>query len=216
MDFGLIALSCRNRGKLAPDGRYLLWLAMFSILASVLLLAAQLNPALTLQKVPQPALPKINENACPFEGCQFGKWTAQQSVILYSTWKPDGKVVRTVAKREAVTALTGIYVTFEPAQIEVTAPIAQYGLKPGDTVFAYMNLGEGFFNAWFNGYWVEEFDGSGVKYPDGEGCSRNCNAIMRKPGRSEWWVKIQTKDGVVGWTKNVEDFDGKDALAGSY
>jgi hypothetical protein len=77
-----------------------------------------------------------------------------------------------------------------------------------------MNLGEGFFNAWFNGYLVEEFDGSGIEASDGSGCQRNCNAKLLKPGRGEWWIKIRTKDGTIGWTKDGNRFDGSDALAG--
>lgn len=160
-------------------------------------------------------MPKIDENACPFEGCQFGKWTALRSVSLYSTWKPERKVLRRVAKGETVTALTGINITFEPIEIEVTAPIPEYGLKPGDRVFGYMNRGEGVFNAWFNGYWVEDFDGNGVQDPSGSGCRRNCQAVVRKQGRAEWWVKVKTKEGVVGWTKDSSSFDGTDALAGA-
>jgi hypothetical protein len=34
-------------------------------------------------------------------------------------------------------------------------------------------------------------------------------------GRVEWWVKIRTKDGVIGWTKESEKFSGKDAWFGS-
>jgi len=63
----------------------------------LLLLAPQLNPALTPQKAPQPALPKIDQNACPFEGCQFGTWTAREQVQLFSTWKSGGKQVATIA-----------------------------------------------------------------------------------------------------------------------
>ena len=66
----------------------------------------QLNPELTPQRAPQPALPKIDENACPFEGCRFGAWTATDQVQLYSTWKTDRKPVVTLAKGEAVTAVT--------------------------------------------------------------------------------------------------------------
>ena len=183
---------------------------MHSILtALILLMAAQLDPALTPQKAVKPALPKINENACPFEGCQFGAWTATDDLQLYSTWKEDRKPVAKLSKGAPVTAVTGIHITFEPDEIQVTAAIAQYGLKPGDTVFGYMNLGEGFFNAWFNGYWVEDFDGSGV---DGFGCERKCNAKLLKAGHSEWWVEIKTKDGVIGWTQETTKFDGKDAL----
>lgn len=191
--------------------RVLPWysLPMFQILLATALLAAQLNPSLTPQAAPKPALPKIDQNACPFEGCQFSKWTVSEPVQLYSTWKPERTRARMLRKGEVVTALTGIHITLEPAEIKVTAPIPDYGLKPGDTVFGYMNLGEGFFNAWFNGQWVAEFDGSGI---DGAGCNRNCNAKLVKPGQYEWWVKIKTKDGAIGWTKDTDKFAGKDAL----
>ncbi len=183
---------------------------MLSILGVLILLAApQLDPALIPQKAPKPSLPKINENACPFEGCQFGAWTATEDVQLYSTWKEDSKPVAKISKGELVTAVTGIHITFEPDEIQVTAPSPQYGLKSGDTVFGYMNLGEGFFNAWFNGYWVEDFDGSGV---DGLGCEKKCNAKLLKQGHSEWWVEIKAKDGTLGWTQETARFDGKDVL----
>jgi hypothetical protein len=87
-------------------------------------------------------------------------------------------------------------------------------LKPGDIVFGYMYYGEGVFSAWFNGYWAEQFDGSGITYPNGSGCNRNCTAKLLKPGRTEWWVEIKTKSGTTGWTQETEKFDGKDALGG--
>jgi hypothetical protein len=80
-------------------------------------------------------LPKIDEYACPFEGCQFGKWTASERVQIYSTWKADRKALGSVEKGETVQALTGIHITFEPEEIQVTAPMPQYRLKPDDMVF---------------------------------------------------------------------------------
>src|SRR5690349_11625931 len=134
----------------------------FAFSLFIFLCAAQVNPALTPRKAPKPTLPKVDEKACPFEGCQFGAWTALKPVQLYTTWKPERKPLRALTKGERVTALTGVNITLEAAEIEVTAPIPDYGLKPGDRVFGYMNLGEGFFNAWFSGLWVDEFDGSGT------------------------------------------------------
>lgn len=195
------------------SGSNLLWLTMLSIVGLyLLLLAPQLNPALTPQTAPKPALPKIDQNACPFEGCQFGPWTAREQVQLFSTWKSGRKQVATISKGEKVTAITGVHVTAEPSESQITTPIPQYGLKPGDIIFGYMNLGEGVFNAWFNGYWVEDFDGSGI---DGLGCSRKCNAKLIKPGRFEWWVEIKTKNGGLAWTRDGDKFDGTDALGGS-
>lgn len=187
---------------------------MLKTLALLFLLAAQLDPSLTPHKAPKPALPKVDENACPFEGCQFGSWTSTGPVQLYSTWKEGRKPVARVTKGEVVTAVTGVDITFEPFEIDVTAPMPNYGLKPGDKIFGYRNYGEGYFSAWFNGYWVEQFDGSRIVDQDGSGCSRNCAAKIVKRGRSEWWVEIKTKDGMSGWTQQTDKFDGKDALAG--
>jgi hypothetical protein len=187
---------------------------MFPIFLLLAFLGAQLNPGLLPQKAARPTLPKIDRNACPFEGCQFGTWTARHGLVIYQTQGARARAISTVQRGEEVTALTGVVITFQPSEILVTAPIPDYGLKPGDIILGYMYLGEGVFNAWFNGYWVEQFDGSAVKWLDGSGCSRNCNAKYIKPGRFEWWVKIKTKKGMVGWTKETGAFDGKDALAG--
>ena len=187
---------------------------MGALLGAVALLwVAQFDPRLTPQPAPQPALPKIDEKACPFEGCQFGKWTVTEPVQLYSTWRPRRGRVRILNKGEVVTGVTGVYITYEPSEIEVTAPMPQYGLVPGDMVYGYMNIGEGFFNAWFKGQWVEEFDGSTIEAPPDGGCNRNCSGRLLKEARVEWWVGIRTEDGVTGWTKESEKFDGKDALA---
>lgn len=189
----------------------ILWnmLTIFALLA--LLTVPQLDPALTPHKAAKPALPKIDENACPFEGCQFGAWTATAAVQLFSSWKDDRKPVTMLSKGETITAITGVHITFEPSEMQVTAPIPDYGLNPGDMIYGYVYKGEGVFNAWFNGYWVEDFDGSGVA---GAGCNRNCNAKLVKQGHVEWWVEIRTKDGQIGWTKDTDSFDGKDALSG--
>jgi len=194
---------------------FLSMLLVISLLLLLMLAPPQLDPSLTPHKAPQPPLPKIDENACPFEGCQFGTWTARQKVQLFSTWQSGRRPVTEVAEGEVLTAITGIHITIEPSEIQVTAPIPDYSLKPGDIVFGYMNHGEGTFSAWFNGYWVEEFDGSGIEDPKGSGCTHNCSAKLLKPGKTEWWVQMKTKGGLIGWTKETDKFDGKDSLAES-
>jgi len=185
-------------------------LAIFSLL--MLLAAPQLDPSLTPQRAPKPVLPKIDKNACPFEGCHFGVWRATGTVQLFSSWTEDRKPVATLSKGEGVAAITGVHITVKPSELKVTMPIPDYGLKPGDIVYGYMYKGEGVFSAWFNGYWVEDFDGSGVA---GAGCNRNCNAKLLREGRVEWWVQVKMKDGTTGWTKDTDNFDGKDALSGT-
>jgi hypothetical protein len=180
--------------------------------AAALLWVAQLDPSLVPHPAPQPAVPKIDRPACPFEGCRFGKWTVTEPVQLYSTWRTPRGRVRVLNQGEAVVGITGVHITFEPSEIEITAPMPQYGLVPGDRVFGYMNIGEGFFNAWFKGQWVEEFDGGTITAPNG-GCNRDCTGRMLKESRTEWWVGVKAEDGVTGWTKEWNKFDGIDALA---
>ena len=66
------------------------------------LAAGQLSPELMPHKAPKPALPKVDENACPFEGCQFGQWKARETAQLLSTWKAERKLIRQIKKGEAV------------------------------------------------------------------------------------------------------------------
>jgi hypothetical protein len=186
---------------------------MLVILSVLILLAApQLDSSLTPQPAPKPVLPKIDKNACPFEGCQFGAWTATDDVQLFSTWTEERKLVATISKGQQVTAITGVHITLASSEVQVTMPLPNYGLKPGDIVYGYMYKGEGVFSAWFNGYWVEDFDGSGVA---GAGCNRNCSAKLLREGRFEWWVQVKMKDGTTDWTKDTDRFDGKDALSGT-
>ena len=55
-----------------------------------------------------PALPKVEFDACPGEGCQFGKWTARQAVTVYSTWTAKRKPLAHLNPGEKVTAITGV------------------------------------------------------------------------------------------------------------
>ena len=156
-----------------------------------------------------PALPKIDHDACPFEGCVFGDWKARVQVRLYSTWELPRQPLRRVVERgEVVNAVTGVHITYAPDLIEVLKPLPQFGLKPGDTIRRYMTRGEGLADFWANGHWLGDFnlDGLDIKELGGFGCRRDCPARVKQQGKKEWWVEIKTTDGVVGWTKDASSF----------
>lgn len=79
----------------------------------------------------------INKHACPFECCQFGKWTARSAaaVVLYKA--PDAKALnRKIKKGETITALTG-ETHSKPVKAKVTHTWKgdeDHGLHVGDTV----------------------------------------------------------------------------------
>jgi hypothetical protein len=162
----------------------------------------------------EPSLPVIDENACPFEGCSVRKWIVIKDDTLFSSWKEDRKPVGSVKKGEIVTGLTGVHLTLQPDRIEVVKPIPELHLKPGDTFPRYMYQGEGFADIWVKGEWKKMYDCSFITEPDGSGCARNCSGKVASLGNKEWWVRVKTSKGLLGWVKEEGQFDCMDSLGG--
>jgi len=175
-------------------------------------LAGQARPA--NPSTPEPSLPVIDYNACPFEGCHFGKWIVSRDSTVYSTWRRGRKPVATLQKGQVVTGLTGVHITHAPDRIEVSSPIAELGLQPGDIILRYMYRGEGFADIWTKGQWKKEYDCGFITEKDGSGCSRDCPAKVISSGRKDWWVRVKTSQGSIGWTKVEGQFDCMDLLGG--
>ncbi len=162
--------------------------------------------------MPQPpALPKVDLNSCPFEGCQFGKWTATAKVVIYSSWESTRKPVASLAKGNEVTALTGVSVVFEPGKGVFNRDVPMYGASKGDPAYMYQNCGEGEVDLWVHGRFLKcadlKFSWHGV-----EGCRKDCDGRWLSMGRSEWWAQIRLKNGTTGWVLVNDNFGGVDAL----
>ena len=163
----------------------------------------------------EPPLPVIDENACPFEGCHFGKWIVVHDDTIYSSWQEDRKSVASIHKGEIVTGLTGVHITLAPDHIRVNQPIPDLGAQPGDVILRYMYRGEGTADIWVKGQWKKEYDCSFVQEKDGTGCmGDNCAAKVISAGRKEWWAKVKTEKNISGWTLVRDQFNCIDALGG--
>jgi hypothetical protein len=180
----------------------------------ILAVGLSAGQALTARPAPEPTLPVIDENACPFEGCTFRKWVVIRDVELFSTWKEGRQPVAKVSKGQIVTGETGVHVTWEPDRIQVQEPIPKLQVETGDTILRYMYLGEGFANIWAKGRWWKEYDCSFIVEKNGRGCLRGCAAKVVADGRKDWWVRVRTSQGSVGWTKAEDQFDCMDSLGG--
>ena len=156
----------------------------------------------------------IKYNACPFEGCHFGKWLVTRPSTIFTSWKEGRKPWVAVAKGDIVTGLTGVHLTYEPDRIEVLQPIPELNLKPGDIILRYMYHGEGAADISVNGQFIEEYDLSFVTEKDGLGCQRGCAARVVSEGRKEWWVRLKTAEGKIGWAKVEDQFNCMDSLGG--
>jgi hypothetical protein len=158
-----------------------------------------------------PALPKVDLNSCPFEGCQFGKWTAEQTVKMYSSWRPEREEMSQIAKGQEVTALTGVNVVIQPAKGVFTRDVPMFGAKAGDMLYSYQNCGEGAEDIWVHGRFIKCADPN-FSWKAGLGCDRDCNGRYLDLGKSEWWAQIRLSDGTTGWVLVNGNFDGTDGL----
>jgi hypothetical protein len=159
-----------------------------------------------------PKLPKVDLNSCPFEGCQFGKWTAKVTVVVYSTWESARKPIATLSKDDEVTALTGVNVVLQPGKGVFDRDVPLYGARKGDTAYMYQACGEGAVDIWVHGRFIKCAEPE-FSWEPGYGCQKNCDGRWLSLGKSEWWTRIRLKDGTTGWVLVESNFDGVDALA---
>jgi hypothetical protein len=162
----------------------------------------------------EPPLPVIDYKACPFEGCTFGKWIVTRDVALFSSWKEPRTPVATVKEGQIVTGITGVHITYEPDRIQVLQTIPELHLQPGDIIFRYMYRGEGFADIWAKGQFKREYDCTFITEKNNSGCLRDCAAKVISEGRKDWWVRVKTSKGLIGWTIAEGQFDCMDSLGG--
>lgn len=166
--------------------------------------AAAPVPALAQPADPsQPPAEWVETGACPFEGCQYGRWTATRSVPLYD--RPGGRRLQALlGTGDVVTAETGeVRAAPRRAVVAKTGPEdAANGLTQGAIVYALYPLGEGAVMVW----------------KDGKAVATSLDVELRyDPPLPEgglpyvWWAKVRLANGEVAWVKDASaDFTGTD------
>lgn len=159
--------------------------------------------------------PQIVRDACPFECCQFGKWTALEEVKLVDKPGSAGTVVA-VLKGENVTAITGEEHVV-PLRIDVLRDHGRF--KKGDVLHLFGHVAECGLAYSLNGVRVEQAGTDDGCLDDSlpqelSECARD-SCWGRLSGSvadaDVWWVKIRTKAGKQGWTREPTKFAGKDS-----
>lgn len=146
---------------------------------------------------------------CPFEGCQYGTWTATRTTDIYA--EPDGlQIDFDLAPGDTVEARSGeIHSSPRRARV-VTAGDAdrEEGILAGDMIYVLYPVGEGAMALWQNGFMkvgsldlVVDYD---PPVPQGQ-----------SPLNWTWWVKTKLADGTIAWLKNPKNFRGMDRLGRS-
>jgi hypothetical protein len=165
-----------------------------------------------------PPIPFEDVGACPFEGCAYREWTAKQAVIIRTNRRIDAAGVFRLQPGEKVTALTGVVITVKPGRVEFREPTnlssanGPIYIVPGQTLYLLTYEGEGFIKAWFNGRLYRDVDTVDFFNAVCDTEPRRCTGKIIEKSQTEWWVQIRNRFGNVGWTREPEKFDGKDAL----
>lgn len=155
----------------------------------------------------------IAKGACPFECCTYRNWNAKRNVSLLKEPNKNSAQVGIVQQGLEVQALTG-EIHIIPSKFIFTKSHWS-GYQAGNVIWILHNAGEGEYKIW-NG--VKE--SHAVFFAPGDGNSLqcdlewhpiNCSGNLKRPLKSEWWVKIQLPTGVVGWTNQSTAFGNKDS-----
>src|SRR5262245_6820329 len=149
----------------------------------------------------------VDKGACPFECCTYRKWKTEKTTIAYARPDKRSKVIGKFKAGATVVALTG-EVRATPGKFVVFK--AHEGYKPGDALWVYTPLGEGFYKVWFNGKMFDQ----ALEHMDGPfehtipKCEEtpDCWGKLESKLQVEWWVKIRSADGWTGWTNQAENF----------
>ena len=167
----------------------------------------------------KPPVPYVDKGACPFEGCVYREWVANSVVMMRTERSQTASLAYNVRKGERVTALTGVVITIKPGlvlfreSINLVSDSGTLHIKAGEALFLLTYRGEGSTKAWFQGKIYDNVEGADAFYDSRceSDPSRCAGRIVERPV-SEWWVQIRNGGGKIGWTKETDKFDGKDAF----
>jgi hypothetical protein len=154
----------------------------------------------------------VDKGACPFECCTYRTWRTEKNTVAYASPHKGSKRVGMFRAGTRVVGLTG-EVRTKPGTFKITKVHAKY--RPGDILLVYTPLGEGFYKVWFKGRMFEE----GLDFMSGPfeqslpRCAETpeCWGTLEKQMEVDWWVKVRSRDGWVGWTNQTENFSNMDA-----
>ena len=159
----------------------------------------------------RPEVPFIQRDVCPFECCQFGRWTARSPLKAHEKEDDNAAIAFTIKPDEEFIALRGNVHIMKSGVLILEESAGNF--SKGDKVYILSYRGEGDYDLWYKGKMLA---------PDSDDLSKVlANSKLVNSPEFVWWVMIKNKDGKEGWLrlKNITDmgfqteeqFDGADA-----
>ena len=196
---------------------------IIQIISMVTFLAVSLCPlGATGQSDGEPKLPFVDEGACPFEGCQYGAWTATAQVSVRKDSAANSPVEFTILPGEKITAISGKVITRKFGIVKMVKPVVfddidtrapQYSshkleIPTGAVLYVLHEEGEGSCLYWYRGATHDQELYAGTLHKRTDDMPWDVISLPK----TEWWVKVKTHDGRTGWILDPRDFQGMDAL----
>lgn len=150
-----------------------------------------------------PPVPYYDYGGCVGACCPYNTtWTAEKEVVLRKNHSDSSPAVAKIEAEEKVDALTGVVITQQTGKIKV---IKDMTLKCGELKLPFIN-----------GEYIHTIHNKGeIQYLIWrKGQMHECNIYLEEESiqkmneeQTEWWIKISTKNGTIGWTREVGKFN---------
>jgi hypothetical protein len=169
---------------------------------------------------PQIPIPRVVKNFCPGEMCGYPhELVACRSLVLHSTDSVGAPEVGRASARDTITVETGNFYITGPEKIYLSRDYAitqrfdadGFPVGPrrdtsarfaaGDTLYLLESQYPGIVTWWYRGMLGQGFAFWDQKGPSGDIHVSGSGAAAVSRGKSVWWYKVRTPDGVEGWWK---------------
>lgn len=160
----------------------------------------------------EPPTVYVDKGVCPFECCEYGRWTPVQAVTVFD--QVDGEPVGELHPDVPIDAVTGDVYISQPGLVVVRRDYQSqesgHRYQAGDKIYVYTSQGEGFFRVWVDQAWLSEE----ITFLAGwDSCEENGSCwgeVVRVPA-ARWWIKVRQDNGQQGWVQDADVFLGSDA-----
>jgi hypothetical protein len=133
------------------------------------------------------SVPYVQKNICPFECCQYGKWTAKTALPVYKKEGDTSTVAFTIKHGEQITASRG---NIHIVELGIVAIQKSFNIfKKSTKAYLLSYSGEGEYDLWYEG----------KVYNTSDSDEFWTNAVVSKTPKLIWWVLIKDKAGKQGW-----------------
>jgi hypothetical protein len=161
-------------------------------------------------------VPHFSWDACPFECCTYGRWTATRDVTVYTRRSTSAPKAFTIPRGTKIVAVTGVVVTTKAGRVRTLRALTlgegrkRVDVPAGEMISILHYLGEGYYSFWYRG---ETYADGRLVEPTASGPKVFGGAAVELLAAPEWewWVKVKRRNGRVGWVVGNAGFDGADA-----